>query len=114
MPLDTFEHTWRRSGYWAMLRYARRPPASVPADDYLRAVARLEKTGPAASAREAYESALARWPDDLTALIGLGNTAHRAGDLEAAEQAFRRPLSPIRGRPPRTTIWPGARGTRPS
>jgi len=53
-------------------------------------VAQLEKTGPAASAREAYESALARWPDDLTALIGLGNTAHRSGDLEAAEQAFRR------------------------
>ena len=91
MPLDTFEHTWRRSGYWAMLALPpRRPPASVPADDYLRAVAQLEKTGPAASAREAYESALARWPDDLTALIGLGNTAHRSGDLEAAEQAFRR------------------------
>ena len=91
MPLDTFEHTWRRSGYWAMLALPpRRPPASVPAGDYLRAVARLEKTGPAASAREAYESALERWPDDLTALIGLGNTAHRAGDLEAAERAFRR------------------------
>jgi len=91
MPLDTFEHTWRRSGYWAMLALPpRRLPASVAAGDYLSAVARLEKTGRAASAREAYESALERWPDDLTALMGLGNTAHRDGDLEAAEQAFRR------------------------
>jgi tetratricopeptide (TPR) repeat protein len=91
MPLDTFEHTWRRSGYWAMLALPpRRFAASVAVGDYLGAVARLEKAGPTASAREAYESALQRWPDDLTALIGLGNTAHRAGDLEAAEQTFRR------------------------
>jgi len=93
MPLDTFEHTWRRSGYWAMLALPpRRLPASVAVGDYLSAVARLEKTGRAASAREAYESALERWPDDLTALIGLGNAAHRAGDLEGAEQAFRRAI----------------------
>src|SRR5205814_6335807 len=93
MPLDTFEHTWRRSGYWAMLALPpRRLPASVAAGDYLSAVARLEKTGRATSAREAYESALELWPDDLTALIGLGNTAHRDGDLEAAEQAFRRAI----------------------
>jgi len=91
MSLDTFEHTWRRSGYWAMLALPpRRLPASVAVGDYLGAVARLEKTGPLASARGAYERALERWADDLTALIGLGNTAHRAGDFKAAEQAFRR------------------------
>src|SRR5258708_25533712 len=91
MPLDTFEHTWRRSGYWAMLALPpRRLPASVAVGNYLSAVARLERTGPPASARGAYERALERWPDDLTALIGLGNTAHRAGDFEAAEHAFRR------------------------
>jgi len=91
MPLDTFEHTWRRSGYWAMLALPpRRLPESVAVGDYLGAVARLEKTGPLASARGAYERALERWVDDLTALIGLGNTAHRAGDFKAAEQAFRR------------------------
>jgi len=91
MPLDTFEHTWRRSGYWAMLALPpRRLPASVAADNYLSAVARLERTGPPESARGAYERALERWPDELTALIGLGNSAHRAGDFEAAEHAFRR------------------------
>jgi tetratricopeptide (TPR) repeat protein len=91
MPLNTFEHTWRRSGYWAMLALPpRRLPASVAANDYLSAVAQLEKTGPLASARGAYARALERWPDDLTALMGSGNTAHRAGDFKAAEQAFRR------------------------
>jgi len=91
MPLDTFEHTWRRSGYWAMLALPpRHLPASVAVGDYLSAVARLERSGPPASARGAYERALERWPDDLTALMGLGNTAHRADDFEAAEQAFRR------------------------
>src|SRR5207253_10205734 len=91
MSLDTFEHTWRRSGYWAMLALPpRRLPASVAVGDYLGAVARLEKTGPLASARGAYERALERWADDLTALIGLGNTAYRAGDFKADEEAFRR------------------------
>jgi len=91
IPLDTFEHTWRRSGYWAMLALPpRRLPVSVAVGDYLSAVARLEKTGSPAAARAAYERALERWPDDLTALIGLGNAAHRDGDFEGAEQAFRR------------------------
>jgi len=91
IPLDTFEHTWRRSGYWAMLALPpRRLPVSVAVGDYLSAVARLEKTGPPAAARAAYERALERWSDDLTALIGLGNAAHRDGDFEGAEQAFRR------------------------
>jgi len=53
-------------------------------------VARLEKTGPPASARGAYERTLERWPDQLVALMGLGNTAYRAGDYETAERAFRR------------------------
>jgi tetratricopeptide (TPR) repeat protein len=76
-----------------------RLPASVAATDYLSAVARLEKTGPLESAQAAYEGALERWPGNLTALMGLGNTAYRSGNLEAAERAFRQatlahPMSP--------------------
>jgi len=91
MPLGTFEHTWRRGGYWAMLALPPgRMPASVAAADYLNAVAKLERAGSFESAQAAYEQALERWPANLTALIGLGNTAYRSGDFEAAEQAFRR------------------------
>ncbi|HEY6722346.1 MAG TPA: PA2778 family cysteine peptidase [Burkholderiales bacterium] len=91
LPLGTFEHTWRRGGYWAMLALPpRRWPASVAGADYLSAVAKLEKTGPLESARAAYEGTVERWPDNLVALMGLGNTAYRSGDFEAAEHVFRR------------------------
>ena len=91
LPLGTFEHTWRRGGYWSMVALPPgRLPVSVAADDYLNAVARLEKAGPPEPAHAAYERALERWPANLMALMGLGNTAHRAGDFETAERAFRK------------------------
>jgi tetratricopeptide (TPR) repeat protein len=91
MPLSTFERTWQRGGYWAMLALPPgRIPASVAPADYVGAVTRLEKAGSPESAQAAYKGALVRWPDQLTALIGLGNTSYRVGDFEGAEQAFRR------------------------
>lgn len=90
MPLSTFERTWQRGGYWAMLALPPgRFPASVGSAEYLRAVTKLEKAGPPESARAAYQRALERWPDQFTALMGAGNTAYRAGDFEGAERAFR-------------------------
>ena len=91
MPLSTFERTWQRGGYWAMLALPPgRFPASAGAAEYLSAVTKLEKAGPLESAQAAYQSALERWPDQFTALIGAGNTAYRAGDFVGAERAFRR------------------------
>ena len=91
MPLSTFERTWQRSGYWAMLALPPgRFPVSVGSAEYLSAVTKLEKAGPPESAQAAYQSALQRWPDQFTALMGAGNTAYRAGDFEEAERAFRR------------------------
>ena len=91
MPLATFERTWQRGGYWAMLALPPgRFPASVGTAEYLSAVTRLEKAGPPESALAAYQRALEHWPDQFTALIGAGNTAYRVGDFEAAERAFRR------------------------
>ena len=90
LPLTTFERTWQRGGYWAMLAL---PPAQLPrsADTtrYIDAAVALEKTGQVRAARTAYATALTRWPDHLTARIGLGNTAYALGDFAAAEQAFR-------------------------
>jgi hypothetical protein len=91
LPLTTFEHTWSRSNYWAMLVL---PPTQLPqhADQqhYLAAVLALEKTGQSTSANVAYQTALQRWPENLAARMGLGNTAYALGDLASAEQAFRR------------------------
>jgi tetratricopeptide (TPR) repeat protein len=67
-----------------------RIPASVASVDYLNAVARLEPAGSFEAAQAAYAHVLERWPGNLVALVGLGNTAYRLGDLEGAEQAFRR------------------------
>jgi len=93
LSMGTFENTWRRGGHWAMLAL---PPGRFPAGGnaagYVNAVARLEKAGQLDPARKAYRAALERWPDNLVALIGLGNAAYQAGDLDAAEQAFRRAI----------------------
>jgi tetratricopeptide (TPR) repeat protein len=94
MPLATFERTWQRGGYWAMLALPPgRFPVSVAPADYMSAVTRLEKAGPPEASQAAYRRALERWPDQFTALMGVGNTSYRAGDYEGAEKAFRRATS---------------------
>jgi tetratricopeptide (TPR) repeat protein len=90
LPLSTFEHTWKRSGYWAMLAL---PPGKMPITAtevaYLSASVALEKTGQPKSAEAAYESAIGRWPLNLTARIGMGNSAYALGELTRAEEAYR-------------------------
>jgi tetratricopeptide (TPR) repeat protein len=91
LPLTTFERTWARSGYWAMLALSpRKLPKTAAAAPYLSAVIALERAGRPADARAAYEAALGKWPDNLTALMGLGNTAYELGDPDGSERAFRR------------------------
>lgn len=91
LPLKTFEYTWERSDYWAMLAL---PPGKFPKtvqeDKYVAAVADLEHTGKPKEAHKSYSAALARWPHNLPAQIGLGNTAYALKDIKGAEQAFRR------------------------
>lgn len=88
LTLATFERTWARSARWAMLAM---PTAArsvtVSAGDYLKAVAALEPVN-AVAARNAYETALLQWPDNLLALIGVANTAYATGHLHAAEHAL--------------------------
>jgi tetratricopeptide (TPR) repeat protein len=84
------EFVWARSGYWAMVAL---PPDRIPvtADEerWLAAIAALERTGDARSARTAYETFLNRWPDNVNASVGLANAYHTLGDLPAAEKVLR-------------------------
>lgn len=93
-----FEKTWQRAGYWAL---AVVDPDSIPvtasALAYLAAVADMEQVGRAESARRGYATALRRWPNNLFALGGLGNTAYTQGDYAAAESAFRAALAQAPG-----------------
>jgi tetratricopeptide (TPR) repeat protein len=89
MPLRQFERTWARSGHWAFLvADPSKLPVTAEEDVYVRAAAALERQHPAA-AKRAYATALAAWPNNLAALVGMGNIAYAMGDKEAAESAFR-------------------------
>jgi hypothetical protein len=90
MSLATFERTWARGDHWALVVL---PPEELPAaaDEaaVLHAASGLEQAGRPREAAIAYTTIAERWPDSLEAWIGLGNAAYAAGDLEAAENAFR-------------------------
>lgn len=91
LPLKTFEYTWARGGYWAVLAL---PPDQIPAtanaQNFLQAALALESTGQTGAARSAYRAATQRWPQQLGAYIGLGNSAYAERDYVEAEHAFRR------------------------
>ena len=86
-----FENTWSRAGNWGLL--VLRPeemPATAKETAYVEAVIGLERAGSREVAARGYETALSRWPENLTALMGLGNSRYAMGDMIAAEGAFRR------------------------
>ena len=90
MPYHLFERTWIRSNHWGLI--VLKPgqmPVMASENDYLAAVLGLEKARRYRGAATAYRSALNRWPQSLTARMGLGNSYYYLGDLEAAESAFR-------------------------
>lgn len=91
MPMSTFENTWKRSGYWAMVAL---PPDMLPVSlDEAAIVDTLiayEQTVDAPKARIAYEQALRRWPENFTLHIGLGNAAYASRDFQTSASAFRR------------------------
>ncbi len=89
MSLPTFERTWARGQYWAML--ALQPgqlPVTVEAATYTNAAAALERVNPRA-AQTAFAAALQRWPNDRAALFGAGNSAYALGQREVAAKAYR-------------------------
>jgi Peptidase_C39 like family len=89
LALRTFEYTWARGGRWAI---AVLPPDRLPTTateaDALEAAVGFERAAPPARAALAYRTLLARWPGNLLAGIGLGNTLNAAGDAAGARTAF--------------------------
>lgn len=88
-----FEQTWQRADYWALaIASVDTVPVSASADAYLDAVIGMEQVGRIENANHAYASALRRWPENLLAHTGQGNTAYAMGEFVAAEQAYRSAL----------------------
>jgi len=102
MPTRVFTKTWARSNYWGLLIL--RPdqlPAMAKKDLFLEAVLGLEKARQFRAAIHGYKTALTRWPQNLTAIMGIGNCHYALGELKDAESAFRETvrLHPKEGSP---------------
>jgi hypothetical protein len=90
MPIAVFEYLWKESTYWGMVTV---PPDRIPVTAtetaFLDSVLALERVADSATARKAYATYRQRWPDNLTASIGLANAQYATGDLADAETVLR-------------------------
>ena len=99
VPMTQFMAQWRGGRSWGFVALkADQLPASAMSTNntsnqaaarYLQAVTALERVAPDA-ALTAYQTALHPWPDELAALIGLGNLYYQKKQWVAAEQQYRR------------------------
>jgi len=93
-PLRVFQNTWARAEDWGLL--VMNPgelPASAVEGKFVEAVLGLEKAKQPAAAVDGYRAALNRWPHNLAAVMGLGNSYYALGDLKNSETAFRRAVA---------------------
>jgi len=89
--MGLFQTTWARAGSWGLL--VLKPgdlPATAKETDTVEAALGLEKARQPAAAVQSYHAALSRWPQNLPAMMGLGNSYYALGDLKNSENAFRR------------------------
>ncbi len=90
IPFATFEYTWQRAAYWAMLALpAGVMPHTATEEAYIKAALALEKNITPKKNVVVYQAALKKWPNNLTAYIGLGNAFYTLGDKEQAEKILR-------------------------
>jgi tetratricopeptide (TPR) repeat protein len=93
MRWQRFAGTWHRGGRFALTTL--RPgalPAIADPDRYIEAAAGLEAAGQRRAAAEAYDAAIARWPEEPHAWLGRGNVAYASGDRAAAADAYLRAI----------------------
>ncbi|SER01597.1 Tetratricopeptide repeat-containing protein [Amphritea atlantica] len=92
--LSLFEKTWSRADHWArVILSPDQLPATATPLRYTAAVNKLEQLGshtPALqqAAARAYQTALKQWPDNATALMGLGNIDYARKHYRSAADYF--------------------------
>jgi tetratricopeptide (TPR) repeat protein len=90
MSLTTFELTWARAQYWAMLALEPgRMPSNAEPNAYYIALASLEESHPQADIVSGYRSGLRAWPTDQNLLMGYGNLLYQEGRKAEAATLFR-------------------------
>ncbi|MBO6519003.1 MAG: PA2778 family cysteine peptidase [Rhodospirillales bacterium] len=95
MPMETFEHTWRRAKFWGVV--VARPDGPVPdgtaASDWLAEAHGVERAGLREQALTAYDRAASQWPDDASPLVFKANLLTSYKQLHKAERALRMALA---------------------
>jgi tetratricopeptide (TPR) repeat protein len=89
--MGLFQTTWARAASWGLL--VLKPgdlPATAKEADIVEAALGLEKARQPAAAVQSYHAVLSRWPQNLPAMMGLGNSYYALGDLKNSESTFRR------------------------
>lgn len=89
--MGLFQATWTRAASWGLL--VLKPgdwPATATEADLVEAALGLEKARQPAAAVQGYHAVLSRWPQNLPAMMGLGNSYYALGDLKHSERAFRK------------------------
>ena len=93
MRLTTFERTWQRSHYWAMV--VLKPgelPAHPDAQRYLEAIVGFEQTHAWSLLDTLYRTGLQRWPGDKELRMGYGNALYLQQQAAAAAEQYQRVL----------------------
>lgn len=90
LSFSTFERTWARSDYWAVLVL---DPAhitdSLDAKVVINELALMEKIGAVAEAQSGFSRAVLNWPEQQGAWLGLAGTSLALGDTQLAESTLR-------------------------
>lgn len=89
--METFERSWMLGDYWGMVVL---PPGqlSATADELAHASSAsvLEQLGRRDDAQKSYEVILKKWPESLSAHIGMGNIYYAKGDYRKSAEVLRR------------------------
>lgn len=90
MPFAVFEYLWKSGDHWSMVAVPpRRVPITASEARYLEALVATERVAKTEAAAPGYAAAVERWPDSVTARIGLANVYHGRGKLALAVMHLR-------------------------
>ncbi|MBE0493076.1 MAG: PA2778 family cysteine peptidase [Thiomicrospira sp.] len=87
--LSTFERTWQRSNYWAlvMVKPDQLPATAEPAA-WLKTAFELEQVGQTTAAAQAYQAGLTQWPDSFETGLALTNLHYNQKNFSQAGTVF--------------------------
>ncbi len=87
MPMETFEHTWRRSGHWGVVVVG--PDGPVPNNttlaEWLQEANGIDRAGRPQDAFAAFDSAARHWPDASAPLVSAANILIKTNRLQDAK-----------------------------